>query len=41
MLKIWFKPLKDQDGKGHPITDYYGNILTREDVNRVIDNYYD
>ncbi len=39
--ELWFKPLKDQDGKEHPIHDYLGNALTREDVNKVIDSYYD
>ena len=37
----WFKPIKDQEGKEHPLTDYYGKILTREDVEKVLDDYYD
>jgi aldehyde:ferredoxin oxidoreductase len=39
--EIWFTPLKDEDGKAHPLTDYFGNALTREDVKRLIDDYYD
>jgi aldehyde:ferredoxin oxidoreductase len=39
--EIWFTPLKDEEGKEHPLIDYCGNVLTREDVSKLIDDYYD
>jgi len=39
--EAWFKPLV-QEGEEHRITDYYGtSILTREDIERFLDDYYD
>jgi aldehyde:ferredoxin oxidoreductase len=39
--EAWFKPLL-QEGEEHHITDYYEtSILTRKDVERFLDDYYD
>ena len=35
----WFEPLV-VDGKPVPFTDYYGNQLTKEDIERLLDDYY-
>ncbi len=38
---IWFKPLKGAD-REHPLVDYFrAATLTREDVDRLLDDYYD
>ncbi|MFC1939366.1 aldehyde ferredoxin oxidoreductase C-terminal domain-containing protein [Chloroflexota bacterium] len=39
--EAWFKPLV-QEGKEYCITDYHDDsVLTREDVERILDDYYD
>jgi len=39
--EIWFQPLKGVD-RDYPLTDYFGTTtLTREDVDRFLDDYYD
>ena len=39
--EAWFRPLV-REGEEHRITDYYGTLnLTREDVERFLDDYYD
>ncbi len=35
----WFEPLVVA-GKSIPLTDYYGNPLTKEDIERLLDDYY-
>ncbi len=37
----WFEPMKTFDGKEAPLMDYYrSKVLTREDVERWLDDYY-
>lgn len=39
--EIWFHPLKE-DGKEHHLTDYFRTTpLAREDVEKLLDDYYD
>jgi aldehyde:ferredoxin oxidoreductase len=39
--EAWFKPLV-QEGKEYYLTDYYKTAtLTREDIERFLDDYYD
>ena len=39
--EIWFQPLKGE-GKEYHLTDYFKiTRLTKEDVNRLLDDYYD
>ncbi len=38
--KAWFQPVKPGE-KESRLKDYFGNTLTREDVERALDDYYD
>lgn len=38
--EAWFHPVKG-NGREYPLIDYYGNSLTREDMDRLLDDYYD
>ncbi|MDP2952396.1 MAG: aldehyde ferredoxin oxidoreductase C-terminal domain-containing protein, partial [Chloroflexota bacterium] len=38
--EVWFQPLKGPGGERH-LTDYYGAPLSRADVERLLDDYYD
>jgi aldehyde:ferredoxin oxidoreductase len=40
--KMWFTPLKGPKGEEYALMDYYGTrALTEEDVDRLIEDYYD
>jgi len=38
--EVWFTPLKGEEKEYRP-TDYFGNPLTRETMDRFLDDYYD
>ena len=38
--EAWFRPCKSEE-KDYSLTDYYGNPLNRDDVERLLDDYYD
>lgn len=40
--KVWFEPIETYDGKKLYMMDYYRTkILTMDDINQLLDNYYD
>ena len=36
----WFEPIK-HEGKEYTLRDYFGNPLSAEDMERLLDSYYD
>ncbi|MDY6881744.1 MAG: aldehyde ferredoxin oxidoreductase C-terminal domain-containing protein [Thermodesulfobacteriota bacterium] len=38
--EAWFRPCKSRE-KDYSLTDYYGNPLSRADVEKLLDDYYD